>query len=92
MGPRMSTKSEKFIPILEGGTLGYTKSGIAQKWNMQKKIVNYNIHPCLIVSPSKQSKITLTSLEVYTSNQYRIKLSGTGWKYKLPTSTGYFGK
>jgi len=25
-----------------------------------------------------QSKITLTSLEVYTSNQYRIKLSGTG--------------
>ena len=36
-----------------------------------------------------QSKIPLTSLEVYTSDQYRIKLSSTGWKYKLPDWSRY---
>ena len=42
---------------------------------------NNNLH-----ISNRQSKIPLDWSEVYTSNQFKVILSRTGWKYILPTS------
>ena len=69
-------------------------------WKIWQNIIISNIyftkfivllmnHQLYLTIHNKQSKIPLTSLEVYTSDQYRIKLSSTGWKYKLPDWSRY---